>query len=66
MSECRMHKADVAIDKKLNKFPPTQRGRPFQAVEVRCRVCGKTEKVSGSLAECGERYKCNKCSTGPG
>jgi len=46
----------------------TQR-RPSGRIEVRCRSCGKTEKVSPALVmkdEDGFRYKCNKCSCSPG
>ena len=43
--------------------------RPSGRIEVRCRSCGKTEKVSPALVvkdEDGFRYKCNKCSCTPG
>ena len=43
--------------------------RPSGRIEVRCRSCGKTEKVSPALVikdEDGYRYKCNKCSCSPG
>ena len=43
--------------------------RPSGRIEVRCRTCGKTEKVSPALVvkdEDGFRYKCNKCSCSPG
>jgi hypothetical protein len=66
MSEATMHKDDVAIDKKLNKAPPTQRSRQYQNVKVKCRVCGREESVSPALIESRDRYKCNKCSTSPG
>ena len=45
------------------------RRRPSGRIEVRCRSCGKTEKVSPALVvkdEDGYRYKCNKCSCSPG
>jgi hypothetical protein len=67
MPERDMHKDDTIIDQKLARFPPVSRARPFQLVEVRCRVCGKTEKVSPSLVFEGvDRYKCNNCSTSSG
>lgn len=66
MKEASMHKEDTEIDKKLSKLPPTQRSRSFEYVKVKCRVCGKEEKVIPSLAEARERYKCNRCSTSPG
>lgn len=66
MREASMHKEDTEIDKKLSKVPPTQRSRQFEYVQVRCRVCGKEEKVIPALAEARDRYKCNKCSTSPG
>ena len=43
--------------------------RPSGRIEVRCRTCGKIEKVSPALLvkdEDGYRYKCNKCSCSPG
>ena len=43
--------------------------RPSGKIEVRCRTCGKIEKVSPVLLvkdEDGYRYKCNKCSCSPG
>jgi hypothetical protein len=67
MPEHNMHKEDVAIDKKLAKFPPVSRARQFEMVDVKCRVCGRTETVSPSLVFEGlERYKCNNCSTSAG
>lgn len=67
MPERDMHKDDTIIDKKLARFPPVSRARPFELVQVRCRVCGKTEKVSPSLVFEGvDRYKCNNCSTSSG
>lgn len=67
MSEMSMHKADAVIDKKLNKFPPTPRSRPFELVSVKCRVCGKHEEVHPKLiSDSIERYKCNSCSTSEG
>jgi len=67
MSERDMHKSDSKVDKLLwgdNK--PSARRQESGLVEARCRVCGKTEKVNGALAELGERYKCNKCATTSG
>lgn len=67
MSEMSMHKSDALIDKKLNKFPPTPRSRPFELVTVKCRVCGKTEDVHPKLVlDSVDRYKCNNCSTAEG
>jgi hypothetical protein len=67
MSEMSMHKSDALIDKKLNKFPPTPRSRPFELVTVKCRVCGKTEDVHPKLVlDSVDRYKCNNCSTSEG
>ena len=45
------------------------RRSPSGRIEVKCRSCGKTEKVSPALVvkdEDGFRYKCNKCSCSPG
>jgi hypothetical protein len=66
MSEFNMHKQDSAIDKKIIKPPPSIRNRKFNYVQVKCRVCGKQEKVPATLVESIERYKCNKCSIGEG
>lgn len=62
MGEASMHKDDVEIDRKLRKYPPTQRSRSYEAVKVRCRLCGKEDSVNPVLVESGDRYKCNKCS----
>jgi hypothetical protein len=66
MPEANMHKEDIEIDKKLCKYPPTARNRPVDFVEVTCRVCNKTEKISANMVDSRERYKCNNCSTSPG
>lgn len=67
MAEKDMHKDDISIDKKLCKFPPVARGRSFHMIDVRCRVCGRTETISPSLLfEAPERYKCNNCATQAG
>ena len=67
MIEAKMHKEDVEIDKKLNVYGPTPRTRKYNPVPVRCRVCGKTEKVNPNLVSEGvDRYKCNACSRGAG
>jgi len=67
MAERSMHKSDSKVDKLLwgdNK--PSARRQDSGLVNVKCRVCGKTEQVNGALAEIGERYKCNKCATTSG
>lgn len=66
MTEATMHKDDVEIDRRLRKFPPTQRSRSYRPLKVRCRVCGREEGVNPSLVESVDRYKCNKCSTSAG
>lgn len=66
MSEFRMHKDDIEIDKKLNRLPPTERSRQYEPTTVRCRVCGRDELINPSLVESTDRYKCNKCSTSAG
>lgn len=67
MPESKMHKDDVEIDKKLQRYPPTARNRESTLAEVTCRVCGKTEEIASVLAsESRGRYKCNQCSTSPG
>lgn len=66
MAESRMHKEDVAIDKKLNKSPPTPRRDEFKPLKLVCRVCGKTDAVDPSIIESADRYKCNKCAISAG
>lgn len=66
MPEANMHKEDCLIDKKLQKYPPSLRNRPVNFVKVKCRVCGKTEKVSENVVDSTDRYKCNNCSTSAG
>lgn len=61
MKEYHLHKEDSEIDKKLSKFPLVPRTRKFQPVSVICIGCGKKEKVSSSILDSPERYKCNKC-----
>ena len=61
-------KSDKQNNVHLQKERLTKR-RPSGRIEVRCRSCGKTEKVSPALVvkdEDGFRYKCNKCSCSPG
>jgi hypothetical protein len=63
----KLHKDDNAIDKLLQKNPPTARNRNVKILDVKCRVCGKAEKISASLLhESPDRYKCNKCCSSPG
>lgn len=63
MPERRMHKEDIAIDKKLATQPPVPRARKFTLVKVSCRVCGKKEEVNPVLiTDSIDRYKCNRCS----
>lgn len=66
MSEFRMHKDDVEIDKKLKVQPTTKRTRTYQPLKVKCRVCGKEESVNPALVDSRDRYKCNKCCSSPG
>lgn len=66
MPEKNMHKEDIEIDKKLNTNKPTPRNRSFNFIDVRCRVCGKTESVNPVLVDSINRYKCNNCSTSSG
>jgi len=61
-------KSDKKNNVHLQKDRLTKR-RPSGRIEVRCRSCGRTEKVSPVLVhkdEDGFRYKCNKCSCSPG
>lgn len=67
MPEKDMYKSDTKIDKKLSINPPTPRTRRFVPIEARCRVCGKTEKISPSiLPDSLDRYKCNRCAASAG
>jgi transposase-like protein len=67
MPEKTMHKDDSKIDKLLSQYSPTTRARSVDPVKVVCRVCGKKDEISPSLAyDSGSRYKCNKCSRVPG
>jgi hypothetical protein len=66
MPEKDMHKTDIAIDRKLSVVPPTDRTRQYNPVSVKCRVCGKEEKVNPRYLDSKDRYKCNKCSTSAG
>lgn len=66
MAEFKMCKEDLEFDRKVKKPPPSERLRDFEPIKVRCRVCGKNEKVAPDLVESIDRYKCNKCSTGAG
>lgn len=67
MPEKDMHKNDVAIDQKLKSSQPVVRNRTAALIDVKCRVCGKEESVSGQLIVDGvNRYKCNGCARGAG
>lgn len=66
MPESKMHKEDIEFDSKVKKPAPSARLREFEPIKVKCRVCGKNEKVVADLIESIERYKCNKCATGAG
>jgi hypothetical protein len=66
MAEFNTCKEDTLIDKKIVKPAPSARLREFEPINVRCRICGKTERVPPNLVDSIERYKCNKCSTGAG
>jgi hypothetical protein len=66
MSERNLHKEDSLIDQKLSKFPPTERTRQFEYVQVQCRCCGKKEMANPGLLIELDRYKCNKCSISAG
>ena len=67
MPEKDMHKNDVEIDKKLAPKQLTARNRKSTEIDVKCRVCGKEQKISQSLLIDGvHRYKCNDCSRSAG
>ena len=61
-------RSDRENDVHIPKNRSTKR-RPSGKIEVRCRTCGKIEKVSPAILvrdEDGYRYKCNKCACSPG
>jgi len=67
MLESGLHKDDIEIDKALTKHAPTPRMRKYVPLDVKCRVCGKTEQVNPALlSDSTERYKCNVCSRSAG
>lgn len=66
MPEMHLHKEDIEIDRKLNRFGPTPRRGAFKPLKVVCRVCGKSEMVDPTIIESPDRYKCNKCAIAAG
>jgi hypothetical protein len=66
MPEKRMHQEDIEIDKKLHKHAPTPRRDAFKALQLSCRICGRTEAVDPAIIESADRYKCNKCASSAG
>ena len=67
MSESNMFKENPDIAKKLYSKPPMTRRPKKNLVNVKCRICGREEKISASLLTSGiDRYKCNKCSSSAG
>lgn len=62
MKEKDLFKSDSEIDRKLKKYPPTERRTPFKGIKVRCRVCGKEDSVNPNIVESADRYKCNRCA----
>lgn len=67
MVEKNMFKEDIAIDRLLSKYPPTERTRSSSKINVQCRVCGKKDTIHPSmLCESVDRYKCNNCSRSAG
>jgi phage protein D len=59
-------------DKEMGAHEASQSPRPTKKkadhrVEVRCRICGKTEKVSGGIVPPEkDRFKCNTCCCSAG
>jgi hypothetical protein len=59
-------------DKEMGAHEPLQNPRPPKKkadhrVEMRCRICGKTEKVSpGIVPPERDRFKCNACCCSAG
>ena len=66
MQEMNMHKEDTELQKKLSKHRPVPRNRGFEPLSVKCRVCGKSDKVNPALADSVDRYKCNACASSAG
>ena len=65
MPERNMEKADIAIDKKLAKYKPTERRGSSGLEQIECRDCGDTFKVSPVLASYSDEgtsnYVCEGC-----
>ncbi len=62
----RAAKEDVAIDKKLAKYAPMERGnRQLTLLELECSSCGETFQVSEELVADAERWRCNTCCLSP-
>lgn len=59
-------------DKEMGAHEPLQNPRPSKNkvdhhVEIRCRICGKTERVSpGIVPPERDRFKCNTCCCSAG
>lgn len=66
MREMHMFKEDVEIDRKLKVMDPCPRTRSYSTIDVRCRVCGRNEKVNPTLVSEPSRYKCNNCARSGG
>lgn len=66
MREMHMFKEDVEIDRKLKVMDPCPRTRSYSTIGVRCRVCGKNERVNPTLVTEPSRYKCNDCARSGG
>jgi len=66
MQEKNMFKEDTAFQKRVSKYPPVPRNRPYKPITVKCRVCGETQDISPTLVDSVDRYKCNNCSGAAG
>jgi len=67
MSESRMYRENPDVAKKLYTNVPIKRRAKTQTVDVKCRICGRSETISSSLLfNDRSRYKCNKCSSSAG
>lgn len=66
MLEKNLHRDDIEFDKKVAIIPPVLRSREFKLITVKCRSCGKEDRVNSNAVDSIDRYKCNRCCTNPG
>lgn len=65
MAESKQHKADHALDQKLNISPPTPRRSQMEFVEAECSGCGDLYEVNPALVyqtDEGLMFTCSHCT----